>query len=189
MSEIGEGVEEVAAVAETAGPVTVENVADGVEHGLDPRALTVERLGGAIALLMGGLPLLVVTVGITLLVGARRGPLILLPLGALLQCLYLAWSVLVWARRSHESKRYRIDAGGMAIRRGVLWREEIHVPRSRVQHTEVSQGPLERHFGLGTLHVFTAGTEYARVTLGGLEHATAIRIRDHLLPRSNDDGV
>lgn len=177
------------AVDDVTAPAGVDSVADGVERGLDPRALTVERWGGAIALLTGGLPLLIVTFTVYLLVGAGRGPLLLLPLGGLVQCLYFLWSVLYWARRSHESTRYRISAENMAIRRGVLWHEEIDVPRSRVQHTEVSQGPLERHFGLGTLHVFTAGTEHARVTLGGLEHGTAMRIRDHLLPRSNDDGV
>ena len=45
-----------------------------------------------------------------------------------------------------------------------------NVPRSRVQHTDVSQGPLERNHGLGTLVVYTAGTDHAKVELGGLDH-------------------
>ena len=37
--------------------------------------------------------------------------------------------------------------------------------------------------------MFTAGTEHARVTLGGLDHALAIRIRDHLLATERADAV
>jgi membrane protein YdbS with pleckstrin-like domain len=58
-----------------------------------------------------------------------------------------------------------------------------------VQHTDVSQGPLERRYGLGTRVIFTAGTDHARVDLKGLDHATALAIRDHLLPRGGDDAV
>ena len=65
----------------------------------------------------------------------------------------------------------------------------INVPRSRVQHTDVSQGPIERGFGLGTLVIYTAGTEHARVELHGLEHGTALHIRDHLLKSADADDV
>jgi membrane protein YdbS with pleckstrin-like domain len=56
-----------------------------------------------------------------------------------------------------------VDARGLEIRRGVFWRSVVNVPRSRVQHTDVSQGPLERSYGLGTLIVYTAGTDHAQV--------------------------
>lgn len=62
------------------------------------------------------------------------------------------------------------------------------MPRSRVQHTDVSQDPIERGFGLGTLVIYTAGTDHARVDLSGLEQATALRIRDYLLPDHKDAG-
>ena len=63
------------------------------------------------------------------------------------------------------------------------------MPRSRVQHTDVSQGPLERHYGLGTLVVYTAGTDHARVSLPGLAHEVAIQLRDDLRPDRHDDVV
>jgi membrane protein YdbS with pleckstrin-like domain len=71
----------------------------------------------------------------------------------------------------------------------VFWRTVVNVPRSRVQHTDVSQGPLERRFGLGALVVYTAGTDHARIDLGGLAYETAIALRDHLLPHERDDAV
>jgi membrane protein YdbS with pleckstrin-like domain len=98
----------------------------------------------------------------------------------------LAWHAHRWPAIDFRHASYRIDDRSLEIRRGVFWRTVITVPRSRVQHTDVSQGPLERRFGLGTLVVYTAGTDHARVSLGGLEHARALRIREHLLPRGDD---
>ena len=71
----------------------------------------------------------------------------------------------------------------------MFWREVVNVPRSRVQHTDVSQGPLERRYGLGTLVVYTAGTDHAKVTLGGLDHGVALGIREHLMPERGTDAV
>jgi membrane protein YdbS with pleckstrin-like domain len=71
----------------------------------------------------------------------------------------------------------------------VYWRKIINVPRSRVQHTDGVAGPLERHHGLGTLVVYTAGTQHSEVTLAGLEFTIAQRIRAHLLPRDHGDAV
>ena len=90
-----------------------------------------------------------------------------------------------------ERKRgtLRVDTQGIEIRRGVLWRRTITVPKSRVQHTDVSQGPLQRTYALGTLVVYTAGTDHAKVELPGLSYARAMRIRDHLLPSGGDDAV
>jgi len=57
------------------------------------------------------------------------------------------------------------------------------VPRSRIQHTDVTQGPYERRFGLATLVVYTAGTEHASIPIEGLSHETALAFRDALLAR------
>ena len=78
---------------------------------------------------------------------------------------------------------------GIEIRSGVWWREIISVPRSRVQHIDVSQGPMERSYGLGRLVLYTAGTAHSRVELQGLSYAVAFALRNHLLPRGSDDAV
>ncbi len=63
------------------------------------------------------------------------------------------------------------------------------MPRSRVQHTDVSQGPLERRFDLATLVLHTAGTQHAAVSLGGLSHKAALAIRDYLIEGGAGDAV
>ena len=100
-----------------------------------------------------------------------------------------AWHGQRWQAIDYAHTWYRVDDDGIEIRRGVFWREVINVPRSRVQHTDVSQGPLERRYGLGTLAVYTAGTDHAKVTLSGLDHGVALGIRGHLMPERGTDAV
>ena len=112
-----------------------------------------------------------------------------MPLGWLAIGAGLAWVSHQWPVIVHRHSSYRVDTQGIEIKRGVVWRRVINVPRSRVQHTDVSQGPIERGFQLGTLVIYTAGTEHAKVELHGLEHRRALRIRDHLLQSPDADDV
>lgn len=79
-----------------------------------------------------------------------------------------------------------LDERGIAIRRGVWLRSETFVPRSRVQHTDINRGPIERFLGLATLKLYTAGTRLASVQVEGLEHARAAALRDALVTRDDD---
>jgi membrane protein YdbS with pleckstrin-like domain len=101
---------------------------------------------------------------------------------AILAAVHVAWGQYrpVLAYR-HSS--FRVDSEGIEIRRGRFFRSYITVPRSRVQHTDVSQGPIERRFELGTLEIYTAGVSHAQVSLDGLAHTRALEVRDALLPR------
>jgi membrane protein YdbS with pleckstrin-like domain len=71
----------------------------------------------------------------------------------------------------------------------VLWRSVIDVPRSRIQHSDVSQGPLERRFGLATFSVYTAGMRHAGVRLHGLAHDRALALRELLMQADDDDVI
>lgn len=101
----------------------------------------------------------------------------------------LAWLAHRFPELHYKHTTWRIDDVGLTIRTGVVWRAEISVARSRVQHIDVSQGPLERRYGLATLSVYTAGTEHSQVSLQGLEHGAALAARDALLPASDVDAV
>jgi len=166
------------------------SVADGVVHHLDPRAVTVDRLGGWIV--FGGLALAQL-IALTLVAIFAPIPFwvktVLLVLAWPAAAAGLGWLAHQWPVVVHRHASYRVDAEGIEITEGVVWRRVVNVPRSRVQHTDVSQGPIERSFGLGTLVIFTAGTEHARVQLHGLDHGLALRIRDHLLTSRGGDDV
>jgi membrane protein YdbS with pleckstrin-like domain len=95
--------------------------------------------------------------------------------------------MLLWMpRRDYLAKKLRLDQLGIEIHSGVFWKRRQYVPRSRIQHTDVSQGPLQRRFELGAMTLHTAGTHNATIRIDGLSHTRANELRDQLvLPRDN----
>lgn len=92
----------------------------------------------------------------------------------------------IWAGyRRWKFSAWRLDATGLHVRRGHLWRKEILIPRSRVQHLDIERGPIERHFKLATLIVHTAGTRLHALRQAGFDDADAIALRDALVPASD----
>lgn len=165
-------------------------VADGQLTELDPRFITAERLGwwifnGNVALLW---IVFVIVNQFTDWVssGLLRIAIIVSGIALLGVLTWLAQVQPVWV---YNHYRYRVTELGIEIRKGVIWRRVISVPRSRIQHTDVSQGPVLRRFGLALLTIHTAGTASATVTLAGVSHRTALAIRDFLLRGGQDDGV
>ena len=161
---------------------------DGFER-LDSRFVDVQQIVG---LITAGVVAAGALVGLGSFGLAVRAAWTIVGIGTLawlVASLLLAWWLWVWPRKAYAHASYRLDADGLEIRRGVVWRSVINVPRTRVQHTDVSQGPIERSYGLSTLIVHTAGSEHARVALPGLSRENALALRDQLLPRDGRDAV
>jgi len=168
--------------------ITAQPIADGAEQRLDPRVVDWRRLRNTIGAAVFGAALGGVAIGVWVAIGRWTAGVLLVPLWLGLSGA-AAWHLRRWPRIAYAYASYRLDDLGMEIRKGVYFRSITNVPRSRVQHTDVSQGPLERRFGLGTLVVHTAGTTNAKVTLAGLDYETARRIRAHLIPGAQGDAV
>jgi uncharacterized protein len=166
------------------------NLEPGRAHRLDPQSVSLQRTVGWILTALTSLGMLL-TAGVVWLTADNLpsiARLLLLP-GWLVATLGLAWLCHVWPAVHYRHVSYLVDAEGIEIRTGVWWRQIISVPRSRVQHIDVSQGPMERSFGLGRLVLYTAGTAHSRVELQGLSYPVAFALRNHLLPRGGDDAV
>lgn len=101
----------------------------------------------------------------------------------------VAWLALArrYARAYFARFRCLLLRDGLLIRRGVVFRSEVFVPRPRIQHTDVSEGPIARHYGIATLKVFTAGTQLGQLAVEGLPRADAVLLRDRLLGRVGRD--
>ncbi|MEZ5463933.1 MAG: PH domain-containing protein [Lysobacteraceae bacterium] len=166
-------------------PTPVAPVDDDGFRPLPDAALSSARLGGLIrALLLGG--------GLGLAFGLILGANVDIGIGQrLLLILFgiLGWGLpgWFWQRAAWRRTRYRVDDDGWHVRRGVLWRSETLVPRSRVQHVDVNHGPVDRHFGLASLKVHTAGTRMEAVTLHRLLEADALALRDRLLDHHGNE--
>lgn len=159
---------------------------DGTERGTSPRHVTVARIVGGLAgaCAVGGAAL-----GAAVLRMALEPPWVWTASVPVVATLAFAAFAQWWPGYSHPFTRWRLDGAALRLRRGVWWRREIDVPLSRVQHTDVVQGPIERRFGVAKLVVHTAGTVDATVELGGLDVAVARAVRDHLVRGDDDDAV
>ena len=160
-----------------------------VRHKLAPAAIPFERTVGWITAVAISLPLLLVVVVASFKADYPSWVYGLAAVAWLAITCWLVWLAIVWPVRSYEATSYVVDQAGIEISHGVWWRAVVAVPRSRVQHIDVLQGPLRRKFGLATLTIFTAGTEHSSVELQNLEHQVALDLRDQLLPQASDDGI
>lgn len=149
---------------------------------LPPAARTVAGLVGALAWAAPGVGLCVLASGVLPDGLAWRVPAWLAIL-ATMAGLGLALGRARWRRTG-----WRLDARGLQVRRGLLWRSEVLVPRTRVQHLDIERGPIERRFGLATLVVHTAGTRLHALRQSGFPDADAVAIRDALLPEAGRHG-
>ena len=157
---------------------------------LDPRVILYERVGRLIG--AGVLAVVVLVLALVAYADAWLTPSlrhVLLAVGGLGVAALVVAAVLL-PRLVYRYTRYRVDAQGLEIRSGVFWRSVATVARSRIQHLDVTQGPLERRYGLGRLHVHTAGTHAATLELHGVALETAAALRDDLGAWGEDaDGV
>jgi membrane protein YdbS with pleckstrin-like domain len=172
----------------SADPPVAESVADGVTRPLDPRVIPLDRLAGYILTASLSAILALATLVTWIAADSWWVPTALTVAWPLLTA-GLLWLSYAWPGIDYRYHTYCVDERGIEIRHGVFWRSVENVPRSRVQHIDVSQGPIERSYGIGRLVIFTAGTHHSRVELPGLDHAVAFGLRNHLLPRGSDDAI
>lgn len=62
-----------------------------------------------------------------------------------------------WIPKYYGSIKYLLTENEVRVERGVWWRMRHAVPFSRIMSVDTVQGPLSRHFGIGTLDIYTAG--------------------------------
>lgn len=157
-----------------------EKAVEGQFYTLDLRSIKAERLGNAIftcLLLLGALVWVAIrwwTEGVDLFFQILAGASLILVTAFAV----FSW---IWPKKEFQYTQWRATNAGLEIHKGVIWRHRIIVPMSRVQHADVTQGPIQRLFGLGTLVVHTAGTSNASVDLAGIDHQAAIEVRDMII--------
>ena len=147
---------------------------------LHPRVRTLWRLQAlalAALVVLPGMPVTIVFAGL-------RGAL--LALGVAVAIVVFSES---YRRAFARTFRCVLLPDGLLLRRGVIWQTETFVPRPRIQHTEVHEGPVARRFGIATLKIFTAGSQVGELAVAGLPRESALALRDRLLGRDGHDAV
>ena len=119
--------------------------------------------------------------GTPLVLGLGACAALLLAVNALVAALVLVGLLIImapvglWIPAFWKSLQYVIDIDSVRMRKGVFWKKHVTVLYSKITNVDVTQGPLQRVFDIGTVHVQTAGA-------GGLEGAgaelTMLGVRD-----------
>lgn len=154
---------------------------------LDPRAVTLWRLGRMLRLGTVGLPFWgVAAYGL----GSFTTPAV----GAVVVIGVVLWSLTLtvfWPPLQYRHFRYAVREQDLLVQQGVLFRRWSSIPHNRIQHVDTRQGPIERLLGLARLNVFTAAGMSADGTIPALSQEDAERLRDDLSRRGGeaDDGV
>lgn len=128
------------------------------------------------------LPLLV----LGLLLKLSHGALALYALLAVVLLLGALWQL--WLPFHLLKTRYLLRTQDFLLESGAWWRKAVLIPLNRVQHVTVSQGPLQKRFGLATLSVFTAGGDHAEATLADIDYAVAQTLSlqlSYLIPKED----
>lgn len=144
---------------------------------LEPGQLWLMRINALIAAAIVAVAALIAELALVPQIGLPRGLVILAVLPPLLYLVFIS------PGRRFRAWGYTMDAEELQIRHGVWTRTHTIVPLCRVQHIDLSQGPLERALGVCRLIVHTAGTQHSRVVLPGLSRMNAERMRDEIRAR------
>lgn len=151
---------------------------DGREHGLDPAVMRVWRIAGLITILVF---FLIFSLVEFIWLGRQRWyPLPPMVFGAGVPLL-LGLPSLALIRRSYRAWRFALTPTELIVSFGVFWRVKRYIPRPRIQHVDISSGPILRMFGLVELSLYTAGSLGAVVEIPGLPPREAEALRQALV--------
>jgi len=90
--------------------------------------------------------------------------------------------VAAWIPHFFRSLEYAVDDDEVRMRLGVFWKRRVTVPFRKITNVDITEGPLQRHFGIATIHIQTAGAGgqqggRAELRMAGVRDADGIRER------------
>ncbi|MDF1866120.1 MAG: PH domain-containing protein [Saprospiraceae bacterium] len=102
---------------------------------------------------------------------------------------WLAWAStsVFFAFKNYKIAGYALRKKDIAYRRGVLFRTITTIPLNRMQHCEITEGPVEKMFELATLKVFTAGGSSSDLAISGLHREEAHKIKQFITQKIASD--
>jgi membrane protein YdbS with pleckstrin-like domain len=89
-------------------------------------------------------------------------------------------AIFVAPDRIYRRLGYAVDGRLLRTVRGWLFHTDTVVPFVRVQHIDVTRGPIDKLFGTASLVVHTAGTHNSIVVLPGLSPERAAELRESI---------
>lgn len=110
---------------------------------------------------------------------AQKPPLLVLPIVVAILAAIIAPLVI----RKSRVKGFALRQHDIAYRSGLYWQKTVLLPFNRIQHAEVSSGPLQRKFDLASLKFFTAGGSTVDLRIDGLASDRAEQLRTYIMEK------
>ena len=88
---------------------------------------------------------------------------------------------------SYFKKAYALREKDVSYRSGIIFHSITTVPLSRIQHSELLRGPLDRFLGLSSVKIYTAGGSSSDITIPGLSVETAENVREFINNKVAED--
>ncbi|MFT4260289.1 PH domain-containing protein [Microbacterium sp.] len=143
---------------------------DGVWHQISPRYV--------VSQIVQNLLFIIVVAGAALVVAfVLHQVWALIPAGVIVLITLLTLIILP---RQARAIGYMLREDDIVFRKGILWQRMIAVPYGRMQLVDITQGPLDRAFGVSQLKMVTAAATTG-VQIPGLTQAAAEALRDTLI--------
>jgi membrane protein YdbS with pleckstrin-like domain len=96
----------------------------------------------------------------------------------------------VWSaslvKRQWQAWSYEVTDHEVILSHGVWNQTRRFVPRDRVQHVDITSGPVARHFGLAHVHLYVAGAHGSVGEIPGLTPEEAEELRGMLVETQAD---
>lgn len=143
---------------------------DGVWHQISPRYVVSQYVQNAIFIAF----VVVVALIVALLFEQTW---VWIPAGAILVFTLITLIILP---RQAKALGYMLRADDVVFRKGILWQRIVAVPYGRMQLVDITQGPLDRAFGISQLKMVTAAATTG-VQIPGLTQQAAEALRDTLI--------
>jgi membrane protein YdbS with pleckstrin-like domain len=86
-----------------------------------------------------------------------------------------------FVKRQWRAWSYEVTENEVILSWGVLYQTRRYVPRDRIQHVDITSGPIARHFGLAHVHLYVAGAHGAVGGIPGLTPEEAENLRAMLV--------
>ncbi|MFT4234484.1 MAG: PH domain-containing protein [Microbacterium sp.] len=150
-------------------------VLDGQWHRISPKYVVSQVVQAIIGIVV------VIIAGIIVYAITQRWWVLLI---ALALVLIDAVSLIILPRQA-KALGYMLRADDIVFRRGILWQRMVAVPYGRMQLVDITQGPLDRAFGISKLKMVTAAATTG-VEIPGVAQAAAESLRDTLIAVAED---
>jgi len=138
---------------------------EAIEHRLHPASILFNLAGQVKELLVPGL---------IVLFSARRGdPWELWGMFLLIPYVFVAVA-------RYRTFRYRYEERELAMRWGLVFRKERHIPYTRIQNLDATQNPFHRLFGVATVRLETGGGDEPEARMSVLPLGAFDEMRRHV---------